>query len=403
MQDYDYTRPPPPPPPPPPPGRPLALFILLAMLVVVTSAPFLAERIQYAATRGKLRARSDTANEELNELREKAGLVSLADTSHVFNLVARKVEPCVVHIDVEQMAGSRPDEIVLRIPGRGAPITQGQGSGFIVDTEGHIVTNRHVVEGATAIRVNLADGRTIEDVAIVGDDELTDLAVLKINASDLSVATWGDSDKLDVGDWVLAVGNPYGLDRTVTSGIVSATQRRKIAQSSSYQDFLQTDAAVNPGNSGGPLVNMFGEVIGVTTAIVGRSYQGISFAIPSEVARHSFDQIIKNGHVERGYLGVGFQDLDAKLAESMGLPKDQGALVAIVQPGSPAAAAGIREGDVILEWNGREVIDPTDLALAVAGTEIGSTAKLVIWRDGERKAIEAKVGRKAEQPRMRRR
>lgn len=403
MQDYDYTRPPPPPPPPPPPGRPLALFFLLAMLVVVTSAPFLVERVQYASTRGKLRARSDTANEELNELREKAGLVSLADTSHVFNLVARKVEPCVVHIDVEQLAGSRPDEIVLRIPGRGAPITQGQGSGFIVDTDGHIVTNRHVIEGATAIRVNLADGRTIDDVAIVGDDELTDLAVLKISASDLSVATWGDSDKLDVGDWVLAVGNPYGLDRTVTSGIVSATQRRKIAQSSSYQDFLQTDAAVNPGNSGGPLVNMFGEVIGVTTAIVGRSYQGISFAIPSEVARRSFDQIIKNGHVERGYLGVGFQDLDTKLAESLGLPKDQGALVAIVQPGSPAAAAGIREGDVILEWNGREVIDPTDLALAVAGTEIGSTARLVVWRDGERKTIEAKVGRKTEQPRQRRR
>ena len=265
------------------------------------------------------------------------------------------------------------------------------------------MTNRHVVDGATAIRVSLADGRTIEDVAIVGDDELTDLAVLKIKASDLSIASWGDSDVLDVGDWVLAVGNPYGLDRTVTSGIVSATQRRKIAQSSSYQDFLQTDAAVNPGNSGGPLVNMFGEVVGVTTAIVGRSYQGISFAIPSEVARRSFEQIIKNGHVERGYLGVGFQDLNPKLVQNLGLPKDQGALVALVEQGSPADAAGVQEGDVILEWNGREVIDPTDLALAVAGTEIGSTAKLVVWRNGERQTIEAKVGRKPERQRVRRR
>lgn len=371
------------------------------MLVVVTTAPFLVERIQYASTRGKLRARADTASEELDKLKDKAGLVSLADTSHVFNLVARKVEPCVVHIDVEQLPGSRPDEIVLRIPGHGPPVTQGQGSGFIIDADGHIVTNRHVVEGATAIRVNLADGRMIEDVTLVGDDELTDLAVLKINASDLSVASWGDSNALDVGDWVLAVGNPYGLDRTVTSGIVSATQRRKIAPSSTYQDFLQTDAAVNPGNSGGPLVNMFGEVVGVTTAIVGRSYQGISFAIPSEVARNSFDQIIKNGHVERGYLGVGFQDLNPKLVQGLGLQSDQGALVAEVAPGSPADAAGIQEGDVILEWNDRRVIDPTDLARAVAGTEIGSTAKLVIWRKGERQTIEAKVGRRPVRPRMR--
>ncbi len=339
----------------------------------------------------------------MDKLKDKAGLVSLADTSHVFNLVARKVEPCVVHIDVEQLPGSRADEIVLRIPGHGAPITQGQGSGFIADEKGHILTNRHVVEGATMIRVSLADGRTIEDVTLVGDDELTDLAVLKINASGLASAAWGESEDLDVGDWVLAVGNPYGLDRTVTCGIVSATQRRKIAQTSSYQDFLQTDAAVNPGNSGGPLVNMFGEVIGVTTAIVGRSYQGISFAIPSEVARRSFEQIIQNGHVERGYLGVGFQELNPKLAQSLGLTSDQGALVAHVEPSAPAAAAGIQEGDVILKWNDREVIDPTDLALAVAGTKIGSTAKLVIWRNGEQQTIEVKVGRRPEQQRLRRR
>ena len=182
MQDYDFTRPPPPPLgyPPQPPRRPLALFFLLAMLVVVAALPYVVERVQYASTRGRARARADTASEELNKLKDTAGLVSLADTSHVFNLVAKKVEPCVVHIDVEQLPGSRPDEIVLRIPGRGQQITQGQGSGFIADDQGYILTNRHVVENATAIRVSLADGRTIEDVALVGDDELTDLAVLKI-------------------------------------------------------------------------------------------------------------------------------------------------------------------------------------------------------------------------------
>jgi S1-C subfamily serine protease len=394
MQEYDFTRPPPPPLSPyRSTRRPLALFYLLAMLVIVAALPYLVEHVQYASTRGKLRARADTASEELAKLKDGAGLVSLADTSHVFNLVAKKVEPSVVHIDVEQLPGSNPDEIVFRMPG-GRQVMQGQGSGFIADDAGHIVTNRHVVENATAIRVRLADGRTIESVSLVGDDELTDLAVLKIDAADLSVATWGNSDELDVGDWVLAVGNPYGLDRTVTCGIVSATQRRKIAQTSSYQDFLQTDAAVNPGNSGGPLVNMFGEVVGVTTAIVGRSYQGISFAIPSEIARRSFEQIIKNGRVERGYLGVGFQELTPPLIKRLGLATDHGALVNRVEQGSPANAAGIQEGDVILEWNGREVVDPTDLALAVAGTEIGSKAKLVVWRNGERQTIEVTVGRR---------
>ena len=201
---------------------------------------------------------------------------------------------------------------MFRIPGRGQQIRKGKVRALSSTTRGYILTNRHVVENATAIRVNLADGRTIEDVALVGDDELTDLAVLKISARSLT-ATWGNSDELDVGDWVLAVGNPYGLDRTVTCGIVSATQRRKIAQTNCYQDFLQTDAAVNPGNSGGPLVNMFGEVVGVNTAIVGRSYQGISFAIPSEVARRSYEQIIKNGRVRAGIPGRGLSGIELQL------------------------------------------------------------------------------------------
>ena len=225
MQDFYST--PPSQPPAPPPRRPLALFFLLAMLVIVVATPYLVERIQYASTRGKLRARADTAAEELEKLAGTAGLVTLSDTAHVFNLVVRKVEPCVVHIDVEQVPGSNQDEMVLMVPGRRQPLVEGQGSGFIIDPAGYIVTNRHVVQNASGIRVNLADGRKIQEVTLVGDDELTDLAVLKINAADLSAATWGDSDDLDVGDWVLAVGNPYGLDRTVTCGIISATKRRK--------------------------------------------------------------------------------------------------------------------------------------------------------------------------------
>jgi len=399
MSEYDYTRPPPPPPPRP---RPLALFFLLATLVVVIATPYLVERVQYAMARGKLRARADVAAEELAKLSETAGLVSLSDTSRVFNLVAKTIEPCVVHIDVEQLSGANPDEMVLMMPGRGQPMMHGQGSGFIVDPQGYIITNRHVVQNATDMRVNLADGRSISDVVLVGDDELTDLAVLKINADHLTTAAWGDSDDLDVGDWVLAVGNPYGLDRTVTCGIVSATQRRKIGHTSSYQDFLQTDAAVNPGNSGGPLVNLHGKVIGVTTAIVGRSYQGISFAIPSEIARHSYEQIIKHGRVARGYLGVVFHELDETSVKRLGLTNLHGALVGTVQPGSPALQAGVEKGDVVLEWNGREVLDRTDLALAIAKTEIGSTAQMVIWRQGARQSLEVKVGQRPDGLRPRR-
>jgi serine protease Do len=359
----------------------------------------LAERVEYAVARGKFRARADVAAEELAKLANTASLVSLSDTSRVFNLVAQKIEPCVVHIDVEQLAGA--EEVVLMPRGRRRPIVQGQGSGFVVDTSGYILTNRHVVQNATGIRVGLADGRSIHEVALVGDDELTDLAVLKINATDLTSVTWGDSDDLDVGDWVLAVGNPYGLDRTVTCGIVSATQRRKIGEFSSYQDFLQTDAAVNPGNSGGPLVNMFGQVIGVNTAIVGRSYQGISFAIPSEIARKSYEHIIKHGRVARGWLGVQYHEVDENIARQLGLEKARGALVEAVLPGMPAEKAGVEAGDVILEWNGREVADPTDLAIAIAGTEIGSTAKVTVWREGGRKMLEVVVGQRPDHVRQR--
>jgi len=366
------------------------------------AAPYLVERIQYAATRGKMRARADQANEELRDLSETAGLVSLSDTSRIFKLVAQKIEPSVVHIDVEQAAtGGMIEDDVILLPQDGQSI-HGQGSGFIVNEAGYILTNRHVIENATEIRVHLSDGRTVSEVERIGDDELTDLAVLKIDASHLVATEWGDSEELEVGDWVLAIGSPFGLERTVTSGIVSAKERRHISSNSSYQNFMQTDAAVNPGNSGGPLVNTRGQVVGVNTAIVGKSYQGISFAIPSDIARKSYEQIIQHGRVPRGWLGVEFRPLNETIATKLGLPNEHGAMIREVLPGSPAQAAGVRPRDVILGWNDRDVVDPTDLALAVAATEIGTTAKLTVWRNGERKTLEVNVGQRPEQRDLRR-
>jgi serine protease Do len=390
-----------PPPKAAPPRRPTFLYLILIVLCGLLAAPYLVERIQYASTRGKMRARADQANEELKDLSQTAGLVTLSDTSRIFKLVAQKIEPCVVHIDVKQGVHGRviDDEVIMLPDGQSVV---GQGSGFIVDEAGYILTNRHVIEHASDVSVHLSDGRAIDKVELIGEDELTDLAVLKISASHLTATEWGDSNDLEVGDWVLAVGSPFGLDRTVTSGIVSAKQRRHISSNSSYQDFMQTDAAVNPGNSGGPLVNTRGQVIGVNTAIVGKSYQGISFAIPSEIARKSYEQIIKHGRVPRGWLGVEFRPLDAALAAKLNLPNEHGAMVRDVIPGSPAQKGGVRPRDVILGWNERDVIDTTDLQLAVASTEIGTVAKLTIWRDGQKITLEIEVAQRPEQRDLRR-
>ncbi len=242
------------------------------------------------------------------------------------------------------------------------------------------------------VAVKLSDGRTINNVTVVGADPLTDLAVLKINAGGLIPATWGDSQQLEAGDWVLAVGNPYGLDGSVTSGIVSAKRRRRIAPQNVYQDFLQTDAAVNPGNSGGPLVNVKGEIVGITTAIVGRSYQGISFAIPSEIARDVYENLVANGSVARGWLGIAPDDVTADRAKQLGLSAARGAWVRMIVPDSPAQHAGFEVGDVILRWDGHEIADPTELVLAIGRTEIDSSVKVLVWRDGTEVTLEVTVG-----------
>lgn len=370
------------PAPPPRPGRTGRLLIVLAVLIVALAVPVLAERIQYAITRGEERAKADVAREQLADL---------GSTTEAFRLVAQLVGPSVVHIDTIQVVSPRAGLMDDGSNFFGQHQMTGQGSGVIVDETGYILTNNHVIANASQLRVHLSDGRAVDDVQIVGTDPPTDLAVLKINASNLRAATWGDSNQLEVGDWVLAVGNPYGLDRSVTAGIVSAKRRRQVG-SSAYQDFLQTDAAVNPGNSGGPLVNLGGEVVGINTAIVGRSFQGISFAIPSDVARDVYERIRESGAVARGWLGVRLQELTPELVEQLMLPLGRGALVAEVVPRGPAAEAGIEQGDVIVRWNGEEVADPIDLGLIVARTEIGSVAEVVVMRGGEEVTLEVSVG-----------
>ena len=255
------------------------------------------------------------------------------------------------------------------------------GSGFVIDPKGLIVTNNHVIEGADEITVNFPDGTSLK-AEIVGKDEKTDLAVLRVRSSaPLPSVAFGDSDKALVGDWVMAIGNPFGLGGTVTAGIVSARNRDIAA--GPYDDFIQTDAAINRGNSGGPLFDMDGNVIGVNSAIISPSGGsiGIGFAIPSSIVKHTVDQLIQYGETRRGWIGVRIQPVTPELAEGLGLDKAHGALIAEVTPGGPAEKAGIKAQDVILKFDGKDIRDSRALPRAIADGEIGKTAPIEIWRD----------------------
>jgi S1-C subfamily serine protease len=384
---------------------PLLLTILAAVIFVIV-LPYAAEEVSFAMKRGELRAKADEAESELAKLDKNAELVQLSDTSRAFRLVAQRVEPSVVHINTEGVRVVREevqDEWGSRVPlGRGERM-RGQGSGVIVDAKnGYVVTNFHVIQEASALNVRLADGRTVDAVRIVGYDVLTDLAVLQLPADGLIAAEWGDSDALEVGDWVLAVGNPYGLDRTVTFGIVSAKQRRGLAQTSPYQDFLQTDAAVNPGNSGGPLVDIRGRIVGINTAIVGQSFQGISFAIPATTARDIYNKLVTEGKVARAWLGVGLQRLDAEQLKELGVAADGGIIVTRLVPNSPAALSGLRPGDVILEWNGTPVGDVMELTLQIGRGEIGAKVPVVISRGERRMELRVTLGQRPDDLQLKR-
>lgn len=264
------------------------------------------------------------------------------------------------------------------------------GSGFIIDQEGYIITNNHVIEGASEIRVRLSNEKEFP-AEMVGRDPKTDIALIKIKSShkDLPVVELGDSDKLEIGEWVMAIGNPFGLAHTVTVGIVSAKGR--VIGSGPYDDFIQTDASINPGNSGGPLFNLRGEVVGINTAIVA-SGQGIGFAIPINMAKDIIPQLKKKGKVTRGGIGVYVQKLTPDLAQSFGLEKSKGALVADVVPGSAAEQAGIRRGDVIIKFNGKDIDEMNELPKIVASTPVGKEVEVVVLREGKPITLKVKVG-----------
>ncbi|GFE62687.1 DegQ family serine endoprotease [Geobacter sp. AOG2] len=267
---------------------------------------------------------------------------------------------------------------------------QALGTGFIISAEGYILTNNHVVKGADEVMVKLSDGREVKG-EIKGSDEKLDLALVKISEKEkLPVAELGDSDRLEVGEWVMAIGNPFGLAQTVTAGIVSAKGR--VIGSGPYDDYIQTDASINPGNSGGPLFNAEGQVIGINTAIISGG-QGIGFAIPINMAKDVVAQLRDKGKVTRGYLGVRFQPLTADLAKSFGLDSDKGALVANVEKDGPAEKAGLKAGDIILEYDGKPINEGNELPRYVAVTPIDKKVKLVIFRDGKKQEVTVAIAR----------
>ncbi len=267
---------------------------------------------------------------------------------------------------------------------------QGVGSGVIVTQDGYILTNNHVVDNAGKVKVAMDDGREF-DAKVVGGDPKSDIAVVKVEATGLPYAQLADSDKIEVGDMVLALGNPFGVGQTVTSGIVSATGRATLGLD--YEDFIQTDAAINPGNSGGALVDAEGRLIGINTAILSRSggNQGIGFAVPVNLAKNVMEQLIQNGRVVRGFMGVNIQDVTAQLAKQFDLKDQKGALVSEVTPKSPAEKAGIQPGDVIVEFNGKTVQDSRHLKLAVGALAPGVEVPVKLNRDGKIKTVELKL------------
>jgi serine protease Do len=337
--------------------------------------------------------------------------------SEAFRAVAKRVKPAVVAIGVSQTVSPQrpapfgPDDFFRRFfgqepdeNGREGPMRkfqrQGLGSGVIVDADGYILTNNHVVAEADEIMVHLADGREFK-AKVIGTDPPTDVAVIQIKAERLPVAQLGNSDKAEVGDLVLAIGSPFGLEQTVTFGMISATGRGGVGITD-YENFLQTDAAINPGNSGGPLVDMRGQVIGINTAIASRSggYMGVGFSIPVNLAADVMKRIRETGKVVRGWLGVGIQRLTPELAESLKLKTEEGVLISQVFEGGPGAKAGLKAGDVALEYNGKPVKTSYDLQSAVAWTKPGTQGALVVLRDGKRMTLKVEVEERPSQPEL---
>jgi serine protease Do len=323
-----------------------------------------------------------------------------------FVSLAKKLGPSVVNVSTTQVrkaaqagpdfGGDQMGEFFQRFFGQPAPRgpqrQSGLGSGFIIDNNGTILTNYHVVDGAQKIVVTLTDGKNY-DAKVVGKDQKTDIAVIKIDAGkELPAVALGDSDRLEVGEWVMAIGNPYGLDHTVTSGIVSAKGRN--IGSGPYDNFIQTDASINPGNSGGPLINSRGEVVGINTAIFSQSGGniGIGFAIPANSVKELLPQLRDTGKVVRGYLGTSVQKVTPEIAESLGLKQARGALVAEVLKGSPAERAGVKLGDIIVEFDHKEIKESSDLPSQVARVAPGTTVQVTVLRESKEVTLPLTVG-----------
>ncbi len=349
------------------------------------------------------------------------------DLSEAFSTTAKSAMPAVVSITVERSVEVAPamgfggqdqlndpfapfGEDFLRkffggrLPQMRSPqkyTQRGQGSGFIISPDGYILTNNHVVGNVDKITVELQDGRTFTNAKVVGTDPGSEVALIKIEGDNFPVLPMGDSDKMDVGDWVIAVGNPFGLSETVTVGVISAVGRSNV-HIAAYEDFIQTDAAINPGNSGGPLVNLDGRAIGINTAIATESggYMGIGFAIPINMARTIEQQLKEHGKVIRGYLGLYGQDVTADMAELMNLPQAQGVAVAQVEAGSPAAEAGLKPGDVILGINGKPVESYDAFRNQIATMQPGDKVRLDISREGKSLELPVTLGERPTEPRV---
>jgi serine protease Do len=378
-------------------------IVVIAGVVVLGSVfTDISARVAYALESGQASA-------------AKTRLASVDDLSDAFEEVAVAIKPSVVNISSIKKA--RPTATVRRLPqgfsqspldeffGNGffdrffqqnqSPhgfAQQGLGTGVVVSDDGYIVTNNHVVDGADEVSVRLSDDRVF-DAQVIGADPKTDLAVIKVDAKNLHPANLGDSENVRIGQWVVAVGNPFGLSNTLTAGIVSAKGRSNMGIVD-YEDFIQTDAAINPGNSGGPLVNLHGEVVGINTAIFTRTggYMGLGFSIPANMVKSVMRSLIDDGHVVRGYLGVLIQDFDEKMAKSFGYESSDGALVGDVTPDGPGDKAGLKSGDIIISYDGKPIRNITQLRSLVAETKPESRTQVEIFRNGKQKTLYATIG-----------
>ncbi len=376
----------------------LSLIVVLVLLVAVRLiVPSLVESVRYGWYRGQLRAEYEMSGERLRTV----SLNSLADVSQ---LVSQHVGPSVVHINLLHNAEDQHPLQKMLLPRSSPHLVEGQGSGFVVDANGYILTNQHVIEGDGRIEVTTSDGRRLA-AYVVGVDAPTDLALLKVDAIDLMPIDWGDSEQIVVGSPVWAVGSPFGLQQTVTFGIISGKHRvdlrgpryeTNVKASTAYGDLMQSDVALNPGNSGGPLVNSMGQVVGVNAAILGETYRGISFSIPSKVAKNVAKQLVEVGDVQRGWLGVSMSELDDNQRfDSDGRVQPGVVVVGFPKTGpSPARDAGLKVGDVITQFAGQLVMNQSELMRFIGESDIGVDLPIVLRRGQTAMTINVKLGKR---------